>query len=127
MLVYIVFNTNINTIYGVYEDEMDASYTKDNLNEVENKNDNIIIESFLYKINNTKLNYSEEDTDVDEEDYYKMKDENKNLKDKIQEHDDKIELMKYEYKYLYNHYRSSIISTYIISIIILLIVSIILL
>jgi len=95
MKVYIVFNINNNSVYSVYQDKDDAEYWKNNLNEIEDKF--IIIESFMRIIDSSKLHYSEEDNNIDEEDYDVLKDENKNLKNKIQDYEKVIKVIKGEY------------------------------
>jgi hypothetical protein len=65
----------------VYEDKDEAIYTMNNLNSFENNN--IIIEASLCKHEDSKFHYFEDDNNIDEEDYDFLKDENKNLKNKI--------------------------------------------
>jgi len=47
MLVYIVYNTNVNAVYAVYESESDANNTKDSMNELEG---NTQLKHFYIKI-----------------------------------------------------------------------------
>jgi hypothetical protein len=91
MEVYILFNTKNNSVYLVYQDKEDAKYWKNTLNEMEDKF--IIIESFMFIVDESKFHYSEEDSNVDEEEYYK-------LKNKVKEQDDIIINMKKEYNEL---------------------------
>lgn len=95
MLVYIVYNNIHKSVYHVYEDEDEAIYTMNNLNSFENNN--IIIEASLSKHVDSKFHYSEEDNNIDEEDYNYLKDKNKKLKNKIQDYEKVIKVIKDEY------------------------------
>ena len=98
MLVYIIYNNIHKSVYHVYEDEDEAIYTMNNLNSFENNN--IIIEASLSKYDNSKFHYSEEDNNIDEEDYDFIKDENKNLKNKVEDYEKVIKRIKEEYNEL---------------------------
>ena len=102
MDVYIVFNTKNNSVYSVYQDKDDAEYWKNNLNEIEDKF--IIIKSFMFITDLSKFHYYEEDNNIDEEDYDVLKDENKNLKNKIQDYENIIKVIKGEHNELHTKY-----------------------
>ena len=117
MLVYIIYNNIHKSVYHVYEDEDEAIYTMNNLNSFENNN--IIIEASLSKYDNSKFHYSEEDNNIDEEDYDFIKDENKNLKNKVEDYEKVIKRIKEEYNELSQIYINESIYSYIFLIIML--------
>ena len=111
MLVYIVYNNIHNSVYHVYEDEDEAIYTMNNLNSFENNN--IIIEASFSKHEDSKIHYLEEDNNIDEEDYDYLKDENNKLKNKIEECNNVIRVIKEEYNDLSKKYINDTIYSYI--------------
>ena len=72
-MVFIVYNPQNNFMTGVYEDEKDAYYAIEFLDETEYKSSFKVIELQYFKKQkyNYKNYYSEEDNDIDEEYYDK--------------------------------------------------------
>jgi hypothetical protein len=122
MLVYIVYNNIHKSVYNVYEDEDEAIYNLNNLNSFENNN--IIIEASLCKHEDSKFHYSEEDNNIDEEDYDALKDENKNLKNKVEDYEKVIKVIKDEYNELSKKYINVSLYSYIFLIILLIVMCI---
>jgi hypothetical protein len=106
----------------VYEDKDEAIYTMNNLNSFENNN--IIIEASLSKHEDYKFHYSEEDNNIDEEDYDYLKDENKNLKNKVEDYEKVIKGIKEEYNELSQIYINASLYSYIFLIIMLILMCI---
>lgn len=122
MLVYIIYNNIHKSVYHVYEDKDEAIYTMNNLNSFED--DNIIIESSLCKHEDSKFHYFEDDNNIDEEDYDYLKDENKNLKNKVEDYEKVIKGIKEEYNELSQIYINASLYSYIFLIIMLILMCI---
>jgi len=73
-MVFLVYNIENSFMTGVYEDERDAYYAINMLDETDYKDSFKVKEIPYFKKQSYKFHYSEEDNNIDEEEYtYKVK------------------------------------------------------